>query len=199
MGRSGKVALTSISAFFHPDRLLLKMSQLFPDFTVTRIFATLLATMLVGCQIAPDANRPVQNAIAATDRIKQHANADGDWDAYPDLIGDAQLALQQIPDDRLPQVTASLDEAIKSYQMAMAYRGCDLETNQMTQWTCRNNMLRMVTRKIPAVKDYLDRHRNTEDSSSHFALNRADFIEFLQQHGATKLDEARSARAANES
>lgn len=170
-----------------------------PRFTVTRIFATLLATILLGCQIAPDANRPVHNAIAATDRIKQHANADGDWDAYPDLIGDAQLALQQIPDDRLPQVTASLDEAIESYQMAMAYRGCDLEANQMTQWTCRNNILRMVTRKIPAVKDYLDRHRNPEDSSSHFALNRTDFIEFLQQHGATQLDEARSAMAANES
>jgi hypothetical protein len=154
----------------------------------------LAATLAVGgCRSSLSQQDPkVKAAMAAIQELETYVDSDASLEEYPEKVADARSALHKIPDATAPEVKALLQESLYAYKMALAYQGCDFETEDLWRWRCRGTLLRLTTKRFPAVENYVDEHKNPNNGSSQsFQLDKTKFIEFLWQVAANKRAEAR--------
>jgi hypothetical protein len=158
--------------------------------TVPMLLAASLA--LGGCRSSLSQENPkVKAAMVAIQELETYVDSDASLEDYPDKVADARSALHKIPDATAPEVKALLQDSLYAYKMALAYQGCDFETEDLWRWRCRGNLLRLTTKRFPEVEDYVDEHKNPNNGSSQsFQLDKTKFIEFLWQVAANKRAEA---------
>lgn len=153
----------------------------------------LVATVaLVGCRSSVSQEDPkVKAAMEAVRELETYVNSDSNLENYSDMVADARSALHKIPEATAPEVKALLQDSLYAYKMALAYQGCDFETEDLWRWRCRGNLLRLSAERFPEVEEYVDEHKNSNNGSSQsFRLDKTNFIEFLWQVAAEKRTEA---------
>ncbi|WP_139240432.1 hypothetical protein [Geitlerinema sp. PCC 9228] len=150
------------------------------------------AVALVGCRSSFSQEDPnVKAAMEAVQNLETYVDSDDSLENYPDMVADARSALHQIPEAAAPEVKALLQDSLYAYKMALAYQGCDFETEDLWRWRCRGNLLRLTSERFPVVEEYVDKHKNPNNGSSQsFRLDKTQFIEFLWQVAADKRAEA---------
>ncbi len=158
--------------------------------TVPMFLAATVA--LVGCRSSmSQQDFKVKTAMTALQELETYVNANASLEDYPEKLADARSALHQIPDATAPEVKALLQDSVYAYKMALAYQGCDFETEDLWRWRCRGNLLRLTAERFPEVEDYVDEHKNPNHGSSQsFQLDKTKFVEFLWQVAANKRAEA---------